>query len=133
MKHFAIAALLTAGLYTSGLVSAAQAQDSVTNASKASGDSVVAVAELSEAGVKVVAGAVALPFYAVGSATENGGRALRQTSEQVWDSANGPLDISPETPTAQPAPNVPYDRDADRQPPADRSTTRNDDRRQDGN
>ncbi len=85
------------------------AQDSLANVSKASGDSVVAAAELSEAGVKVVAGAVALPFVAVGTVAESTGRAVRQGGEDVWDSANGPLDISPETVTAQPAPQVPYD------------------------
>ena len=63
-----------------------------------------------------MAGAVSLPFYVVGSAAENGGRAVRESSQQVWDSANGPLTVSPETPTAQPAPDVPYD--GDRQRPA---------------
>ncbi|MEI9906062.1 MAG: hypothetical protein WDN06_20760 [Asticcacaulis sp.] len=50
------------------------AQDSLANVSKASGDSVVAAAELSEAGVKVVAGAVALPFVAAGTVAESTGR-----------------------------------------------------------
>ena len=131
MKYLTGAALLTVGLAASSV----HAQDSVTNASKASGDSVVAVAELSEAGVKVVAGAVALPLYAVGDITEHTGRFVRQTSGQVWDSANGPLEISPETPVAQPAPNVPYDRSDDRRD--DRQTSqagpRDDNRRQDGN
>lgn len=85
------------------------AQDSLANVSKASGDSVVAAAELSEAGVKVVVGTVALPFVAVGTVTESTGRAIRQGGDAAWDSANSPLDISPETVTAQPAPQVPYD------------------------
>lgn len=126
MLKLTVAASFAVGI-SATFIQPACAQDSLTNASKASGDSVVAVAELSEAGVKVVAGAVALPFYAVGSATENGGRVIRESSEQVWDSANGPLTISPETPTAQPAPDVPYD--GDRQRPS----RQDDDRRRDNN
>lgn len=87
----------------------AHAQDSLGNVSKASGDSVVATAQLAEAGVKVVVGTVALPFVALGAATESGGAALRESGQAVWDEANGPLEISPETVTAQPAPQVPYD------------------------
>jgi hypothetical protein len=86
----------------------AYAQDSLGNVSKASGDSVVATAELAEAGVKVVVGTVALPFIAIGTATESGGAVLRDSGQTVWDDANGPLEISPETVTAQPAPRVPY-------------------------
>lgn len=87
----------------------AHAQDSLGNVSKASGDSVVATAQLSEAGVKVVVGVVALPFVVVGTAAESSGAALRDSGQAVWDEANGPLEISPETVTAQPAPQVPYD------------------------
>ncbi len=86
----------------------ANAQDSLGNASKASGDSVVAVAELAESGVKVVAGAVALPFVAIGTVAESAGGAVRDSGEGLWDAANSPLDVSPETVTAQPAPEVPY-------------------------
>lgn len=87
----------------------AYAQDSLGNVSKASGDSVVATAQLAEAGVKVVVGVVALPFVAVGTVAESGGAAIRDSGQAVWDEANGPLQISPETVTAQPAPQVPYD------------------------
>jgi hypothetical protein len=87
------------------------AQDSLGNVSKASGDSVVATAQLAEAGVKVVVGVAALPFIVVGTAAESGGAALRGSGQAVWDEANGPLEISPETVTAQPAPQVPYDAD----------------------
>jgi accessory colonization factor AcfC len=76
----------------------AYAQDSLGNVSKASGDSVVATAQLAEAGVKVVV-------------AESGGAAIRASGQAVWDEANGPLEISPETVTAQPAPKVPYDAD----------------------
>ncbi len=92
---------------------AAHAQDSLANASKASVDSAVAIGEMTEAGVKVVAGAVALPFVAAGVVTESAGNAMRQGGQAVWDDANGPLVISPETVTAQPAPQVPYDRKRD--------------------
>jgi hypothetical protein len=34
---------------------------------------------------------------------------MREGGQAVWDDANGPLEISPETMTAQPAPQVPYD------------------------
>ncbi len=84
------------------------AQDSISNVSKATGDSVIAVAELSEAGVKVVAGAVAVPFVAVGAVAESAGTGLRESGQALWDGANTPLTVSPETVTAQPAPQVPY-------------------------
>ena len=90
--------------------SSAQAQDSLANASKASADSAVAVGEMTEAGVKVVGGAVALPVAAVGILAEGAGKALHQGGMAMWQSANGPLEITPQTLTAQPAPNVPYDR-----------------------
>ena len=116
MKTYLFAA---AGLILAA--TSAHAQDSMANLSKVSGDSVASTAELAEAGVKVVAGTVALPFIAAGTVAESGGRALREGGESVWDSANGPLDISPETVVpAQPAPQVPYD------------ATR-DDRRREGN
>ena len=85
------------------------AQDSISNVSKATGDSVIAVAELSEAGVKVVAGAVAVPFVAVGAVAESAGTGIRESGQALWDGANTPLTVSPETVTAQPAPQVPYD------------------------
>ncbi|MBW8880911.1 MAG: hypothetical protein JF615_05620 [Asticcacaulis sp.] len=109
-----LALTLTAGV--------AQA-DSLGNVSKASGDSAVALAELTESGVKVIAGAVALPFIVAGTAGESIGGAVRDSGQDVWDAANEPLTVSPETVTAQPAPDVPYDRQNDRQ------DNRNDDRR----
>lgn len=101
-------AVLTASVLA--LAATGAQADSLGNASKASGDSVIAVAELAESGVKLVAGAVALPFVVVGSAAESAGGAVRESGEDVWDSANEPLEVSPETVTAQPAPQVPYDR-----------------------
>jgi len=95
---------------TAALIAApAYAQDSLGNVSKASGDSVVATAQLAEAGIKVVVGVVALPFVAVGTVTESSGAAIRDSGQAVWDEANGPLQISPDTVAAQPAPQVPYD------------------------
>lgn len=90
--------------------SSVHAQDSMANVSKASVDSAVAVGEMTEAGVKVVGGAVALPVAAVGILAESAGKALHQGGKAMWDSANGPLEITPQTLTAQPAPRVPYDR-----------------------
>ena len=95
---------------------AVHAQDSLSNLSKASGDSVVAAGQMSEAGVNVVAGAVALPFIVAGGASEGLGGSVRESGEAVWDDANGPLDISPETLTAQPAPQVPYEAQRRRDP-----------------
>ncbi|MDI7773860.1 hypothetical protein [Asticcacaulis sp. EMRT-3] len=102
--------LLIAVICTASLTTIAHAQDSVGNVSKAIGDSAVSTAELSEAGVKVVAGAVALPFVAVGTVSESAGRTIRRAGDDVWRAANSPLEISSETVTAQPAPQVPYDR-----------------------
>ncbi len=99
--------ILTATLML-GAATGVHAQDSLANASKASGDSVVATAELTEAGVKVVAGVVALPFVAAGAVAEGSGHTVREAGQGLWDAANGPLEVSPETVVAQPAPQVPY-------------------------
>ncbi|ESQ91377.1 hypothetical protein [Asticcacaulis benevestitus] len=103
------ALFLTASLLTAAAANGVHAQDSLANASQASGESLVSTARLSEAGVKVVAGAVALPFVAAGAVIEGSGRVVRDSAGAVWDEANGPLEISPETVVAQPAPQVPYD------------------------
>lgn len=92
------------------MASSVHAQDSLANASKASTDSAVAIGEMTEAGVKVVGGAVALPVAAVGMVVEGTGKALHYGSKAMWDSAQRPLEITPQTVTAQPAPQVPYDR-----------------------
>ena len=90
------------------VATSAHAQDSISNVSKAAGDSVTAVAELSEAGVKVVAGAMAVPFVAVGTVAESAGTGIRESGQALWEGANTPLTVSPETVTAQAAPQVPY-------------------------
>ncbi len=88
---------------------AAYAQDSVANVSKAVGDSAVATAELSEAGVKLTVGAVSVPFVAVGSVAESTGKAVKNAGLDALRFANEPLEVSPETVVAQPAPRVPRD------------------------
>jgi len=107
MKQSLIGGITIAALL---MASSVHAQDSLANASKASADSAVAIGEMTEAGVKVVGGAVALPVAAVGIVVEGTGKVLHQGGKAMWDSANGPLEITPETVTAQPAPQVPYDR-----------------------
>ncbi len=100
------------------------AQDSLSNLSKASADSAVSTAELAEAGVKTVVGVVALPFMVAGTVAESSGRAVREGGEDAWNAANGPLEISPETVTAQPAPQVPYDAQRDDRTRDDRADDR---------
>lgn len=87
----------------------AQAQDSLQHASEASGESVVATGRLSEAGVKVVGGSVAAPLIAIGSIAAVGGSAVAEVGSDLWQSANDPLEISPETLVGQPVPQVPYE------------------------
>lgn len=94
-------------LFASALALPAAAQDSLENTSKAAANSVEANAQLSGAGVMVVAGSAALPFVAVGASTESTGAAIRDSGEAVWDEANKPLTVSPETVVAQDAPKVP--------------------------
>jgi hypothetical protein len=86
----------------------AMAQDSATDVSQATGDSVVASAKLTAAGVKAVAGVVALPVISVGVITESAGHITADSGQAVWTAANTPLDVSPETVVAQPVPTVPY-------------------------
>ncbi len=88
---------------------AAQAQDSLQQASQAAGESVVATGHLSEAGVKVVGGSIAAPLVVVGSVAAVGGSAIADAGSDLWQSANTPLEVSPETLVGQPVPQVPYD------------------------
>ncbi|WP_443749791.1 hypothetical protein [Asticcacaulis solisilvae] len=99
---------------------AAYAQDSVANVSKAVGDSAAATAELSEAGVKLTVGAVSVPVVAVGSVAATTGIVLTDAGLDSLKFANSPLEISPETVVAQPAPRVPHDAQA----PAPQKKTR---------
>jgi len=88
---------------------AAHAQDSVANVSKAAGDSAIATAEMSEAGVKLTAGAVSVPVAVVGALAEGTGKVMKDAGLNALHFANEPLEISPETMAAQPAPRVPHD------------------------
>ncbi len=100
---------VTAILLLAASATIAQAQESVDNASQESGQSAVAMGQLSVAGVKVVAGSVALPIMLAGSTATAGGSAVAELGSDMWQSANAPLEVSPETIVAQPAPQVPYD------------------------
>lgn len=88
---------------------AAYAQDSVANVSKAVGDSAGTTAELSEAGVKLTVGTVSVPVVAVGSVAAATGIAVTDAGLDSMKFANSPLEISPETVVAQPAPHVLHD------------------------
>lgn len=95
-------------LFAVSLSGQAIAQDSATDVSKATGDSAVASAKLTAAGVKAVVGVVALPVIAVGSTAESAGHVTSESGQAVWAAANAPLEVSPETVVAQPVPAVPY-------------------------
>lgn len=51
--------------------------------------------QLSVAGVKVVAGSVALPIMLAGSTATAGGSAVAELGSDMWQSANAPLEVSP--------------------------------------
>jgi len=95
-------------LFAMSLSGQAMAQDSATDVSKATGDSAVASAKLTAAGVKAVVGVVALPVMAAGVTAESAGHAISDSGQAAWTAANTPLDVSPETVVAQPVPTVPY-------------------------
>ncbi|WP_303827778.1 hypothetical protein [Asticcacaulis taihuensis] len=86
---------------------AVQAQESLQHASDASGESVVATGRLSEAGVKVFGGSIAAPLVVIGSVAAVGGSAVADAGSDMWQSANEPLEVSPETLVGQPVPQVP--------------------------
>lgn len=88
------------------------AQDSLRHVSEASGESIAPTGRLSEAGVKVVGGSIAAPLIVVGSLAAAGGSAVADAGSDLWQSANEPLEVSPETLIGQPVPQVPYDTQA---------------------
>ena len=88
---------------------AVQAQESLQHASDASGESVVATGHMSEAGVKVVGGSIAAPLIVVGSIAAVGWSSVANAGSDLWQSANAPLEVSPETLVGQPVPQVPYE------------------------
>ena len=87
--------------------------DDSTQSAAASRDSVVASARLTAAGVRLVAGVAFAPVRRTLRDSDRAARAVGESGRIVDDSANGRLDVSPETvqgtPKPQPAPNVPYD------------------------
>jgi hypothetical protein len=103
--------------------------DSLQNVSQATGDSAVASGELGEAGIKLVAGAVGIPFVAAGALSAAPGLSVAASAYDHNDAlmslgvvaavpgavvavpgifleqyAWQPLHVSPETMTAHPAP-----------------------------
>ncbi len=99
----------------------AWADDDSTQSAAASRDSVVASARLTAAGVRLVAGVAFAPVRRTLRDSDRAARAVGESGRIVDDSANGRLDVSPETvqgaPKPQPAPNVPYDTKDDRDAP----------------
>ena len=71
----------------------ASAQTAIDNAAQATGDMFVATGRFGEATGKLVIGAIALPFIAVGKAAEAVGSGVSGAGEAVLDDANGPLVI----------------------------------------
>ena len=94
---------------TALISTSAQAQDSLQQVSNALGESVVSTGHLSEAGVKVVGGSIAAPLMLAGSVAAVGGSAVAEAGSDLWQSANAPLEVSPETLIGQPVPQVPYE------------------------
>ncbi len=86
----------------------AQGDDDVTQSAAASRDSAVSSTKLAAAGVQLVAG---IAFAPVRRTLNDSNRAVEVAGESgkfANDSADGKLEVSPETIQAQPAPNVPY-------------------------
>ncbi len=88
---------------------AAQSDDDITQSVAASKESAVSSVRLTAAGVKLVAGIAFAPVRRTLHDSERAGQAIGESSRMTEDSANGHLEVSPETIQAQPAPNVPYD------------------------
>ena len=88
---------------------AAQSDDDITQSVAASKESAVSSVRLTAAGVKLVAGIAFAPVRRTLHDSERAGQAIGESGLVTEDSANGRLEVSPETIQAQPAPNVPYD------------------------
>lgn len=113
MKSLSVA-LVAAG----ALAGASLAQDSVDTASTASEETVEALAAVSEAGVKLTTGSVAVPLAGSAAAAGAGASAADTIATDLWDSANEPLAVADEVVLqADPPPNVPAT------PPADETET----------
>ena len=103
MFRIALAAVMT----TAALSAPAFAQDSLANASQASGESLEAAAALSEAGVKVTLGSVAVPLASAAAVTSAAGSTAEAIAGELWDTANSPLHIDDDIILAAPAPDGP--------------------------
>ena len=101
---------------------AAQSDDDITQSVAASRDSAVSSVRLTAAGVKLVAGIAFAPVRRTLRDSERVGEAIGESSRMAGDSANGHLEVSPETIQAQPAPKVPYDVQPDHPADADRTS-----------
>lgn len=105
--------MLTALVLAAAVPTLALADDDSTQSAAASRDSVVASARLTAAGVRLVAGVAFAPVRRTLRDSDRAARAVGESGQIVDESANGRLDVSPETvqgaPKPQPAPNVPYD------------------------
>ena len=88
---------------------AAQSDDDVTQSVAASKESAVSSVRLTAAGVKLVAGIAFAPVRRTIRDSERAGQVVGESGRMANDSANGHLEVSPETIQAQPAPKVPYD------------------------
>jgi hypothetical protein len=100
---------LAAAMLMATAVPAMGHADDLTQSAAASRDSVVASAKLTAAGVKLVAGVAFAPVRRTLRDSDRAAQAAGESGRFVNDSANGHLEVSPETVQAQPAPNVPYD------------------------
>jgi len=87
----------------------AQSDDDVTQSAAASRDSAVSSTKLAAAGVQLVAGIAFAPVRRTLSDSNRAAEVAGESGKFANDSADGKLEVSPETIQAQPAPNVPYD------------------------
>ena len=94
---------------------AAQSDDDITQSVAASKESAVSSVRLTAAGVKLAAGVAFAPIRRTVHDSERAGQAIGESGRMADESADGHLEVSPETVQAQPAPKVPYEAQAGRQ------------------
>ena len=105
--HYLLAA--SALMMAAALPVTAHADDDVTQSAAASRDSAASSVKLAAAGVKLVAGVAFAPVRRTLRDSDDAAHAVGESGRVVNESADGKLEVSPETVQAQPAPNVPYD------------------------
>jgi len=101
--------LLAASVMAMAALPAVTQADDSTQSAAASRDSVVASARFTAAGVKLVAGVAFAPIRRTLRDSDRAVRTVGESGRIINDSADGKLEVSPETVQAQPAPTVPYD------------------------